>query len=229
MVWMGDRHLFALVLLIACSLWRHAVAEPLCDDQCEATILSQVPSIAHRDGDTLFIHLNDGRNRVYEDHARACLADDAEHCLRYSLRGYDPEHSVVTLAKTFYEGFEYELLSLDSGESIVVPNEPRVAPNGQPIWAIVDDNVGYGSGETQLVTLKNGAFHLLGKTYRWICTFKRWDEEIALVVVCSGNENESGEFRVTPDGAGTLNFSTTGRVVSDEEYRSLFSGPPSVQ
>jgi hypothetical protein len=214
------RLIFAILTPIAVLLLHsHPIAAQDIDersaarDKAEVGVLSTSPTVARRDKDALFITLENGAEVAYKDNA--CAAYDID-CLHYKVDAYDPQRRILVLEIWYHEDQDYELVSLQSGDSIVVSGSLQSAPEGRFYWAAVDDGE-HGSGDMTIVTLENGKFRILGQVNHPLCRFERWNGEFAFLVICWGTDKDRGEFRVSLGSGAMLQVSRTARRLTEEE------------
>ena len=99
-------------------------------DRSEKACLAQLASIATRKPDTLRVKFQNGSSRTYRDKPRECEGANAySDCVRYQLTGYFAKHGLLLIEIDYYEGVEWMLVRLDSGQETKIVAPPHYSPD----------------------------------------------------------------------------------------------------
>jgi len=112
-------------------------AQPMAER--EKLILAASHGRARRSGDTLRLKLANGRETKFVSRSKACAADDAEHCIVYSLLAVLPSRHAYLVDETYYEGGGALLIDDRNGRKTDLPGVPMFSPYADEILTINND------------------------------------------------------------------------------------------
>jgi len=98
-------------------------------DEQEPRCLKLLSQLANRKGNALLLHLQNGKTKTIKSNPAACDKDDASNCVRSYLVGYHGNAGLFIIAKTYYEGWEYFLISAQTGKETSLGDRPHFAPD----------------------------------------------------------------------------------------------------
>jgi hypothetical protein len=117
-------------------------------EQQEALCLRSLGQSVTRKGDVLSLKLDDGTFKTYRSTA-TCNDDDADHCVKYWIAGYDEKTRLYILLIGDYDGFDCMLVSARDGTETQMHNNiggmPHFAPDGSTFIVIFEDSFAIGS------------------------------------------------------------------------------------
>jgi hypothetical protein len=154
------------------------------------------------------LHLDGGAVKSIKSNPKACHEDNAKDCVRSNLVGYHAVARLFLVLRSYYEGWDYLLVSARDGAETTVGDQPHFAPDGST-FVIVDSQqeyqqpydfaVGAVATDRPSITWKNNDA-VLGE---W--EFQRWidKDRIGLVLTtrtpecpnpkCEGMLNRTGK------------------------------------
>lgn len=106
-------------------------------EQQDLGCLNRLSRIARRKGNALVLHLDGGATKTIKSNPDACEKDDADNCVRNYLVGYHEGARLFIVVKTYYEGWEYLLISARTGTETSLGDQPHFAPDGST-FVVVD-------------------------------------------------------------------------------------------
>ncbi|ANY78935.1 hypothetical protein BB934_12540 [Microvirga ossetica] len=117
---------------------------PLMEVSCEreAECLARLNGLAKREGELLFLRLENGKSEIYLDDRQACKDDNASDCVKYKLRAYRPDQKLFVVGYSLYEGSGANVVSAKSGRTVFLTNLPVFSPNGR-FFAAADSDPHY--------------------------------------------------------------------------------------
>lgn len=96
-------------------------------DRSEKACLAELTGIVIREEDTLRLTLRNGGSKAYVSRHKECEHGE-EGCIEYKLTGYFPKHELILIEIDYYEGAEWMLVRLDSGEEAKAVVPPHYSP-----------------------------------------------------------------------------------------------------
>ena len=105
-------------------------------NKIEECWLEALPHIVSKEGVLLHIKLNDGSIKTFESadsNSDMCQLDPCSPF--YHFVNYLPTHQYIVLSIMYDEGYAYEMVSLETGESHFFASFPQLSPNGQKFFA----------------------------------------------------------------------------------------------
>ncbi|SRR5579871_1990841 len=157
-------------------------------DVQEQRCLQQLSQFASRKGVALVLHLDGGATKTIKSNPKACQDDNAKGCVRSYLVGYHAGAGLFLVFRSYYEGWDYLLVSARNGAETTLGDRPHFAPDGST-FVIVDSQeeyaqdyyfaVGTVATDPPKITWKNHD-NILGE---W--EFQRWidKDHVAVVLV----------------------------------------------
>ncbi len=101
----------------------------LSGNEVEQCLLQALPNILSKEGIYHHIVLNDGSIKTWINANTA--VEECPCSPFYTFVNYIPEHDYVVIAHQYDEGYGYELVSLQSGESYFFHTFPQLSPDRQ--------------------------------------------------------------------------------------------------
>jgi len=119
-------------------------ASPVKEVSCEreAECLAQLNGLAKREGELLFLRLENGKSEIYLDDRQACEDNNGSDCVKYELRAYRPDQKLYVVSYSLYEGGGATIVSAKSGRTVFLTNLPVFSPNGR-FFAAADSDPHY--------------------------------------------------------------------------------------
>src|SRR5262249_25357454 len=108
----------------------------------EQRCLQQLSQLASRKGTALVLHLDSGTVKTIKSNPKACKDDNAKDCLRSHLVGYHAGARLFVILRSYYEGWDYLLISARNGAETTLGDQPHFAPDGST-FVIVDSQEEY--------------------------------------------------------------------------------------
>jgi hypothetical protein len=104
-----------------------------------------VGSDAHRQEDSLILHLNSGVTKAFKDTPECREVDHEAKCQKYVWIAHARTRGVFVVAKLYYESAEYLLVDDGSGEEAVLRQFPKFSPSGKHalVLLINDEQLGF--------------------------------------------------------------------------------------
>src|SRR5579871_95541 len=97
-------------------------------DRSERACLKQVGTLAQRVGPRLELRFRNGLTRVYLNEEAKCQSTEAEGCVKYQLTGYFPEHDLLLIEVSRWEGVEWLLVRAYTGNASEIVAPPHYSP-----------------------------------------------------------------------------------------------------
>jgi hypothetical protein len=111
-------------------------------DAQEKRCLQQLSQLATRKGTGLVLRLDGGTTKIIKSNPKACQDDNAKDCVRSYLVGYHAGAKLFLVLRSYYEGWDYLLVSARNGAETTLGDQPHFAPDGS-IFVIVDSQQEY--------------------------------------------------------------------------------------
>lgn len=164
----------------------------------EATAISMSHGRTERRGDTLILHLANGKSAKLKDD-ESCPEGRTSfeaNCFTFRLVADLPSRHFVFVEQTFYEGSALLLFDDRTGNRTKIHGYPTFAPSGGRFIAI-DTDLGYGDGSIE-IWIRNGD----GAQVEWKFSDSREPASpLARVIRWSGNRIDLDLWVPTSDGS----------------------------
>lgn len=106
--------------------------------------LKKLAQYIKRDGGVLSLRLTSGSFITFSDSSDCTRW---ETCTLYRVVDYFMDAGFYLVFMTYYEGFEYSMISDESGEKYMVPAMPWISPDRKRLVSVSADDSGYNENE----------------------------------------------------------------------------------
>jgi hypothetical protein len=180
-------------------------------DRAEKACLAELSGIATRQAKTLRLKLQNGGTKVYSDKSEGC-DNGTGACTKYKLTGYFAKDGLLLIEIDHYEGADWRLVWLASGQESKIVAPPHYSPDGKWLAAACwsDGPSGCDNGIDILPTIPDQTRHewhyRVPDAEYLMFEFVGWDgnDKVNLTATFHAG-GESGELKTTPASVERIN------------------------
>ena len=144
-----------------------------------------------RVGPGLQLKFRNGKTRIYLNEEAKCQSDDADGCIKYQLTGYFPEHDLILIEVSYWEGVSWLLIWANAGDETEIVAPPHYSPDRRWLASVASGEGPSGPPDGMDVVPSTPNASLKGWHYRtpddgqWLYEFAGWDGSSRIKLLAS--------------------------------------------